>query len=40
MKRSLSFIWRNDAGDNPLRDCFLSEARRLVKRRLKEAANK
>ncbi len=38
MKRSLSFIWRNDAGQNPLRDCFLSEARRLVKRRERRAA--
>ncbi|MCE2569894.1 LysR family transcriptional regulator [Motilimonas eburnea] len=37
MKRSLSFIWRNDAGENPLRDCFLAEARRLVKRRERQA---
>ncbi|MFO6422806.1 LysR substrate-binding domain-containing protein [Motilimonas sp. KMU-193] len=38
MKRSLSFIWRNDAGENPLRDCFLAEARRLVKRRARQAS--
>ena len=37
MKPSLSFIWRNDAGENPLRDCFLAAAKRLVKRRAKEA---
>ncbi len=30
MKRSLSFVWRKDAGDNPLRDCILAEARRLI----------
>jgi DNA-binding transcriptional LysR family regulator len=32
MARSLAFIWRNDAGENPLRDCLLAEARRQVKR--------
>ena len=30
MKRSLSFVWRKDSGDNPLRDCILAEARRLM----------
>lgn len=30
MKRSLSFVWRKDAEENPLRDCVLGEARRLV----------
>ena len=30
MKRSLSFVWRKDSGENPLRDCILAEARRLV----------
>lgn len=30
MKRSLSFVWRKDAGENPLRDCILAEARRLA----------
>lgn len=30
MRRSLSFVWRKDAGENPLRDCILAEARRLV----------
>jgi DNA-binding transcriptional LysR family regulator len=30
MKRSLSFLWRKDAGDNPLRECILTEARRLM----------
>ncbi len=30
MKRSLSFVWRKDAGENPLRDCILAEARRLI----------
>lgn len=33
MKRYISFIWRNDAGDNPLRDCLLAEGRRLLRRR-------
>ncbi len=39
MQRSLSFVWLNEDGDNPLRDCIRSEAKRLVKqreRRLKE----
>ncbi|MFQ3228975.1 LysR substrate-binding domain-containing protein [Reinekea sp.] len=36
MSRSLSFIWRTDALDNPLRDCVLSEARRLTTRLSKE----
>lgn len=30
MRRSLSFVWCKDAGDNPLRDCVLAEASRLV----------
>lgn len=29
MQRNLSFVWRNDAGTNPLRDCVITEARRL-----------
>jgi DNA-binding transcriptional LysR family regulator len=32
MRRSLSFIWRKDVSDNPLRDCVLREGHRLVKR--------
>ncbi|MCL1098298.1 LysR substrate-binding domain-containing protein [Shewanella gelidii] len=35
MKRTLSFVWRNDSGENPLRDCVLSEARRMIKERFK-----
>jgi len=31
MQRSLSFVWHKDAGENPLRDCILAEARRLVR---------
>ena len=31
MTRNLAFIWRKDAGDNPLRECILSEARRLIR---------
>lgn len=31
MKRSLSFVWRQDSGENPLRDCILAETRRLMK---------
>ncbi|MBO1896714.1 MULTISPECIES: LysR substrate-binding domain-containing protein [unclassified Shewanella] len=31
LQRQLSFVWRNDAGDNPLRDCVLNEARRMSK---------
>lgn len=30
MKRSLAFVWRKDAGENPLRDCILAEARGFV----------
>jgi len=30
MKRSLSFVWRKNAGDNPLRECILTESRRLI----------
>ncbi|HEY5716828.1 MAG TPA: LysR substrate-binding domain-containing protein [Psychromonas sp.] len=36
MKRSLSFVWRKDAGENPLRDCIVAEARRLVRRYKKQ----
>ncbi|TCS38888.1 LysR substrate-binding domain-containing protein [Reinekea marinisedimentorum] len=36
MERSLSFIWRNDEVENPLRDCVLSEAHRMAKRRERE----
>ncbi|CAM3143592.1 LysR family transcriptional regulator [Vibrio rarus] len=31
MQREISFIWRNDSGESPLRECMLSEARRLTK---------
>lgn len=27
LKRHLSFIWRQDTGDNPLRDCLIAEAK-------------
>ncbi|WP_354624887.1 LysR family transcriptional regulator [Psychromonas sp. MME2] len=30
MDRSISFIWRKNTGENPLRDCVLREAQRLV----------
>ncbi|WP_028863593.1 LysR substrate-binding domain-containing protein [Psychromonas aquimarina] len=30
MKRNLSFAWRTDAGENPLRDCIIAEAKRLI----------
>ncbi|MCP4323919.1 MAG: LysR family transcriptional regulator [Psychromonas sp.] len=30
MTRNLAFIWRKDAGDNPLRECILAEARRVI----------
>lgn len=33
MKRHLSFIWRTDAGENPLRDCVITEARRQIRHR-------
>ena len=36
MQRSLSFVWRKDAGENPLRDCILAEAKRLISSRTKE----
>ncbi|MBQ1782791.1 MAG: LysR family transcriptional regulator [Gammaproteobacteria bacterium] len=31
MERPLSFIWRADAVDNPLRDCIRQEARRMIR---------
>ncbi|TXR54906.1 LysR family transcriptional regulator [Reinekea thalattae] len=40
MERSLSFIWRNDEIDNPLRDCVLSEAHRMAKKRLRDQNNR
>jgi DNA-binding transcriptional LysR family regulator len=39
MRRSLSFLWRKDAGDNPLRECILTEARRLMSVYKKEIGN-
>ncbi|GGI97773.1 LysR family transcriptional regulator [Shewanella hanedai] len=33
MQRHLSFIWRADSGENPLRDCIITEARRLSRNR-------
>lgn len=30
MARNLAFIWRKDAGENPLRECILAEARRVI----------
>jgi DNA-binding transcriptional LysR family regulator len=38
LKRHLSFIWRHDSGDNPLRDCLITQAKRMNKLRL--AANR
>ncbi|MCL1050758.1 LysR substrate-binding domain-containing protein [Shewanella abyssi] len=34
MQRHLSFVWRNDSGENPLRDCVITEARRLSRHKL------
>ncbi|MCL1059870.1 LysR substrate-binding domain-containing protein [Shewanella gelidimarina] len=34
MQRNLSFVWRNDSGANPLRDCVITEARRLGRHKL------
>lgn len=31
MERPLSFIWRADAVENPLRDCIRQEARRMIR---------
>ncbi|HEY7864895.1 MAG TPA: LysR substrate-binding domain-containing protein [Psychromonas sp.] len=39
MKRSLSFVWRKDSGENPLRDCIIAEARRLVNHYKKQMDN-
>ncbi len=39
MERSLSFIWRKEEVENPLRECILSEARRLAKERRREKRN-
>ena len=33
MQSHLSFIWRADSGENPLRDCIITEARRLSRNR-------
>jgi hypothetical protein len=33
MKRTLSFIWRADSIENPLRDCIRREAIRMIKDR-------
>lgn len=33
MQREISFIWRTDSGESPLRECLLSEARRLTRGR-------
>ncbi|QIR14226.1 LysR substrate-binding domain-containing protein [Shewanella aestuarii] len=33
MQRHLSFVWRCDSGENPLRDCVITEARRMSKQR-------
>ncbi len=35
MKRTISFIWRKDDIENPLRDCILAESRRLIKEKHK-----
>jgi DNA-binding transcriptional LysR family regulator len=31
MTRNLAFIWRKDIGDNPLRECIIAEAKRLIR---------
>jgi len=31
MTRNLAFIWRKDVGNNPLRECIVAEAKRLIK---------
>jgi DNA-binding transcriptional LysR family regulator len=31
MTRNLAFIWRKDVGDNPLRECIVAEAKRLIR---------
>ncbi|AGH81212.1 transcriptional regulator, LysR family protein [Psychromonas sp. CNPT3] len=36
LRHRLSFVWHKDAGDNPLRDCILLEAKRLVSRHEKK----
>jgi DNA-binding transcriptional LysR family regulator len=33
MQRTISFIWRSDSSDSPLKKCLLSEAKRLTKGR-------
>ncbi|WP_087016878.1 LysR substrate-binding domain-containing protein [Thaumasiovibrio subtropicus] len=33
MQRTLSFIWRTDSVENPLRDCIRREAKRMIKQR-------
>ncbi|MGL4475068.1 MAG: LysR substrate-binding domain-containing protein [Shewanella sp.] len=33
MHRSLSFVWRSDSTNNPLRDCVLAQAKRLAKQK-------
>lgn len=36
MQRSIAFVWRKNAGENPLRDCILAEVRRLISYRKKQ----
>lgn len=39
MRRHISFIWRTDSGESPLRNCLLAEGRRLLRRRERQNAS-
>ena len=39
MQRSLSFVWLNDLGQNPLKDCVITEAKRLVRHAQKNSTD-
>lgn len=39
MHRSLSFVWLNELGQNPLKECVMMEAKRLIKELEKEEVN-
>lgn len=39
MQRSLSFVWLDELGQNPLKDCVMTEAKRLVRNAKKNRSN-
>ena len=39
MHRSLSFVWLNELGENPLKECVMTEAKRLIRDAKKNKVN-